>query len=572
MRSLRFLPGTWVGQRRRLQGPRRVVLRVEQLEDRALLSGFAFTALAELGQPAPGPEGGVFTFDFEPGHLNNGGQAIFTADLDQGAGDIGEGVFLFDGKGLTQVLRVGETAPGGGTFGGFGSFSPDALNQNNDGAIAFGLNPFTFPIGANSGLYRYDHGMVASLRAIVVPGVTPAPGGGIFQGAGFHPYLNNRSDLVFTGTVPTTIGPGASIGLGQGIFTADSHDNLSSVVRPGDSAPGGNTFDYAVNPSINAGGDIGFEAHITADPCLDLGHTLPTFLFCAGSVYVRYANTGSIVSIAHQGDPIPASAGGGTYDYAYSPLLNGSGTILFAAGLQGTSSPIGDSQALFLVTGGTTVAVARQGQAMPGGGTLVSTTITPGNYSLNDKGDVAFNALLDTGEEGVYLYSKGALSLVAKSGDVIPGVGTIANFDMAGVGLPSSFVDLNDGGEILFGASLTGGGGALLLATPTGQGAGGARADGQAALLPAQLPVGTAPNALLVSALQGAGVQTIADVSTPPAGADQPAPSHPGDLTVHDVNSLALPTLSAGVQETETSAPDYPFAALWASGLDDPLR
>jgi hypothetical protein len=180
--------------------------------------------------------------------------------------------------------------------------------------------------------------------------------------------------------------------------------------------------------------------------------------------------------------------------------------------------------------------------------------------------------LLDTGEEGVYLYSKGALSLVAKSGDVIPGVGAIANFDMTGVGLPSAFVDLNDGGGILFGASLTGGGGALLLAKPTGQGTGGNRAASLAALVPAQLPVGSAPNALLVLALQGAGVQTIAHVSTPRAAADHPALSQPGDLTVHDVNSLALPTLSAGVQETETSATDYFFSAFWASGLDDPLR
>ena len=176
------------------------------------------------------------------------------------------------------------------------------------------------------------------------------------------------------------------------------------------------------------------------------------------------------------------------------------------------------------------------------------------------------------GNEGVFLWSHGSLSLVAKTGTVIPGVGTISSLDQYGTGLPNGYVHINDPGQVAFAAVLTDGTVALLLASPTGQDAGGARADRQAALLPAQMPVGTAPNALLVSALQGAGVQTIADVSTPRAGADQPAPSHPGDLTVHDVNSLALPTLSAGVQETETSAPDNLFAALWASGLDDPLR
>jgi hypothetical protein len=552
------------------------VLRVEQLEDRALLSGFAFTALAETGQPAPGPEGGTFTFDFETGGLTNKGQVVFTADLSEGAGDIGEGVFLGGEGGLAQVIRVGEAAPGGGTFGGFGSFSPDTINNSGDAAFAFGHDPLTLPIGTNAGVYLFHHSS-GNVTAVVAPGVTPAPGGGTFQGAGFHPNLNNGGDLVFTGFVPADIGPGASISMGAGIFLADKNGDLFDIARPGDPAPGGNTFDFAENPAINNRGDIAFGAHIAADPCIDiLGQTLPVWIFCAESVYFRDGQTGAIQSIAHQGTAIPDSAGGGTFDYAYAPVLNSRGQILFDAGLAGTSVPVNgstaDSQAIFLWSDGRLISIARQGDAMPGGGHLVSAAFNPGMYDINSNGDVAFNALLDTGEEGVFLWSHGSLSLLAKTGTVIPGVGTIASLDQYGTGLPNGYVQINDPGQVAFAAVLTDGTVALLLATPTGQGAGGARADGQAALLPAQLPVGTAPDALLVSALQGAGVQTIADVSTPRAGADQPAPSHPGDLTVPDVNSLALPTLSAGVQETETSAPDNLFAALWASGLDDPLR
>src|SRR5262249_28848586 len=132
---------------------------------------------------------------------------------------------------------------------------------------------------------------------------------------------------------------------------------------------------------------------------------------------------------------------------------------------------------------------------------------------INEKGDVAFNALLDNGNEGVFLWSQGSLSLIAETGTVIPGVGTIDKLDEYGTGLPNSWVDINDQGQVAFAAVLTDGNVALLLATPSGQG-GGSGAASRAALVPAKLPVGAAPNALLVSALQGAGARSIAEVST----------------------------------------------------------
>src|SRR5262249_32897628 len=138
-------------------------LRVERLEDRSLLS-YTFQSLAVLGGAAPGPEGGHFVFDFEPGKINNQGLTIFTADLDTG----GEGVFLGSPGGVSQIMRAGEAAPGGGTFGGFGSFSPDTLNDAGDAAFGFGLQPFTAPLGVNTGLYRYNHSN-GVLSAVVVP-------------------------------------------------------------------------------------------------------------------------------------------------------------------------------------------------------------------------------------------------------------------------------------------------------------------------------------------------------------------------------------------------------------------
>jgi len=266
--------------RRHSQRTRRATPRVELLEARSLLStGFSFTPVAILDNPAPGPEGGKFTYDFETGGLSNKGQVVFTADLDVGQGDAGEGVFLGGKGGLSQIIRYGEPAPGGGTFGGFGSFSPDTINASGDAAFGFGLDPLTFPIGVNAGVYRYDHSN-GKVTAVLVPGVTPVPGGSTgetFAGTLFHPSLNNGGDLVFPGIVPASIGPGADNGLdlGVGIFEADKQGNITKVVRPGDPAPGGSKFDFAENPAIDNRGDIAFGAHIAADPRISLGANLP---------------------------------------------------------------------------------------------------------------------------------------------------------------------------------------------------------------------------------------------------------------------------------------------------------
>src|SRR2546430_1213741 len=84
------------------------------------------------------------------------------------------------------------------------------VNDKGDVAFAFTLNPFMFPFGLNSGVYRFSHSTQA-VTPVLVPGVTPAPGGGIFAGTFFFTSINNRGDIGFAGMVPTSIGPGAPI-------------------------------------------------------------------------------------------------------------------------------------------------------------------------------------------------------------------------------------------------------------------------------------------------------------------------------------------------------------------------
>jgi hypothetical protein len=116
---------------------------------------------------------------------------------------------------------------------------------------------------------------------------------------------------------------------------------------------------------------------------------------------------------------------------------------------------------------------------MPGGGTVISTG-ADGPTLMNNGGDVVFSAALSshfnnnvTADTGLFVWSKGSLRLVARTGTVFPGIGTLDQLVMGvmfipppPVVLPSPIATGNDHGQIVFGATLTGGRGVLLLATP----------------------------------------------------------------------------------------------------------
>jgi len=456
--------------RRQSQRTRRATFRVEQLEVRSLLStGYSFAPVAFLGDPVPGLQGGTFADDFEAGGLNNNGQVAFVADLANSQGKIGEGVFLRQRDGsLSKVVLPGEHAPGGGKFLSLedtGGLSPIAINSSGDVAFGFLLNPFDpkQPFGTNAGVYRYSP-TTHQVTAVVVPGVTPVPGGAprdTFAGAYFTTYLNDAGTMTFTGMVPATVGFEAP--LGQGVFEAAPNGQISKIVSPGDKVAHIGTFDQANETSINTEGDVAFAGHLTSDPS---GMPPPGF---TSGVYLKQATPpGHIISIAHHGDPIPASAGGGVFDYAFGPIVNDTGQVAFVGAVKDTTSPIKqDVQLVFLYSQGSLTAVARPGQLMPGGGHFVTASLANGQADLNNKGAVVFNALLDNGNEGLYVFSHGSLSLVAKTGTVIRGAGKIAALDFFNTGEPTSLARINDLGQVTFGATLMGGSrGALLIATP----------------------------------------------------------------------------------------------------------
>jgi hypothetical protein len=478
---------------------------------------YTFTPLAFLGDLAPGPEGGSFRNDFEPGGINNRGDLVFGADVTTE----GEGIFLLRKGQISQIARSGGNAPGGGVFDFSLFLGPTTLNDSGDTAFAFVLQDFHYPVGVNSGVYRRSHN-TGAVTAVVVPDVTPAPGGEVFfKGGYFGPVLNNGGDLIFPAIIPTDKGIHLSdedyTGLGIGIFMADKKGHISSAVSPGDPAPGhnhrlchsnlqesqlarvdsdakesvgrnddqslapkGGTFDFASGPWVNDGGDIAFAAHIAGEECRAEGfQPQATVIGCLVSLYVKKAATGEMQSIAHAGDCAP---GGGTFRGAGSPVMNARGDIAFLGDL--TSPPkANEAIGVYLYSRGKTSRVAGPGDKMPGGGKFVTASSIFGNQiHLNNPGEVAFNAVLDTDvnkdgtpDTGLFVWSHDSLRLVARTGTSIPDTGTtirdllmnVIVVPVPDVLVPNSGAINNDRGQVVFGATLQDGRGVMLLATPT---------------------------------------------------------------------------------------------------------
>src|SRR5262249_4708165 len=322
------------------------------------------------------------------------------------------------------------------------------MNESGDAAFVMDLRSTTRPklTGiATEGLFRYTQAD-RKLVPLLLPGITPSPGDGTFESAGMRPTLNNSGDIVFPGAVHVAPGMSLPRNMGSGIFMIDRNGQFTKIVVPGDAAPGGGKFDFAQNPWINDRGDIAFGAHVAGEDCLSSPQ-----LFCAESTYFKAAGSGTIESIAHQGEQVPPSV---AYRSAWGPVLNNPGDIVFIAGLDPPRG-VQEANGIFRYSHGVTTPIAIPGSVMPDNRKVVTVnpTNTVSNYSLNNLGEVSFNAALENGDSAFYVYSEGFLHLVAGTGTVLPGIGTIASVGSATVngGI------LNDSSQIFFWATLTDG-------------------------------------------------------------------------------------------------------------------
>ena len=340
------------------------VLRGRANEGFFLSSGARISKLAADGDPAPG--GGVFSgFGRHPvPALNDGGELAFAAAI-SGARAV-EGIFVASPRGTRAVALAGGAAPDipSGTLA-----SVDAPAINDRGDVAFLA---TVRRGRESLEAIYLHSGGKS-RKIVAQG-DPAPAGGTFAGFG-PPSLNGKGLVVFGGVVEGRTIPG-------GLFVSKG-GAIRMLVGAGEETPDGGIFaKFSERVAVNDAGAVAFNAILKAAPI-------------AGAIYVVDDRVRRIVGL---GDAAP---GGGTFShFGLWPSLSSAGAVVFAASVDGGASPVG----VFVAGRGATSRVSAAGDALPGGGTLVSFGLYP-FAAASASGAVTFATAPDAvgaGAEGIF--------------------------------------------------------------------------------------------------------------------------------------------------------------------------
>ena len=111
--------------------------------------------------------------------------------------------------------------------------------------------------------------------------------------------------------------------------------------------------------------------------------------------------------------------------------MNNRGDIAFEGDL--TAPPNANAQiGVFLYSGGIITAIARPGDPMPGGGKLVNASLVDANIHINSRQEVVYSAVIHDDADpanifhtGLFQWSHGQLGVIVRAGTIIPGVGTI---------------------------------------------------------------------------------------------------------------------------------------------------
>jgi hypothetical protein len=159
----------------------------------------------------------------------------------------------------------------------------------------------------------------------------------------------------------------------------------------------------------------------------------------------------SFQPVALSGQLAPG-ASGRVFSFFYPPAISGTGRIAFAGWLTGVTS---NDQGIWSGLPGAIQLVAREGTTAPG--TAAAFAGGWGFPRVNSSGVVAFPAALGAGADssnntGIWAGPPGALSLVARAGNAAPGTPAGVVFS----GGMQNWLMLNDAGQVVFRANLTG--------------------------------------------------------------------------------------------------------------------
>jgi len=374
-----------------------------------LLRGDAtgLTEIARVEEMAPDGVGTLKRIDSIA--LNNAGTFAFRGSVKVG-GDYLWVIYRQDETAATRVMIEGQPAPdGSGPLTPFG----DPL-LNDLGQVAFRATIGTEPFALDQAILLSTGTDLVTIAQHFLPLEFP------------EPRLNNRGEVVFLqGTLALGSPLGAVILRGDG-------SGLAPIVETGDVPADAQDPLTAISPefALNDGGAVAF-AGSTGEPATSDSRE---------GIFV--ADNGAVQTIVHEGDPVPG--GEGTFaafrfgvplpgpfgwislgapvsspppsvvpvfgrqvvpNLADRPLfpfvqLTEAGATAFRAAVGDTAVGMVVDQALFLGDPDETITAVRVATPLVG-----SRVAEIDDFALNDRGQVAYTALLADGREGLFLFT-----------------------------------------------------------------------------------------------------------------------------------------------------------------------
>jgi len=220
-------------------------------------------AVAVPGQQAPGLAAGVTFRSALLPSINPGGQIVYLATI-EGAGvtiNNDRGIWIRSAGTSAIAVREAATAPGAGSFVGFGEFGQPAINAS--GAIAFTNTLIGLPVTDSNNRALYA-GFPDSLSLVARENgdATGVPAGVVFDD------FVDRALIGGSGAVGAQVklrGTGVTVENDEGIW-ANPSGLFCKVAREGDAAPDTNaSFSVLSAPSINFHGQTVFRGQLSGD-------------------------------------------------------------------------------------------------------------------------------------------------------------------------------------------------------------------------------------------------------------------------------------------------------------------
>jgi hypothetical protein len=342
---------------------------------------YTFTKVADSA------EDGFDPFSFECSAINNRGDIAFrTARPARDGGPVIQGIYRANanGKKLTTIAEFG--GPGHGF-----DFLGQIPSINDQGQVSFAVSQFS------------ERDFVETQSVMLGSGKKPttiATTAGDFQRFGFEPSVNNSGVVAFKAQLDN---------FDQGLFSGQDGKRANITTHYLSSNSQFSEFGTLSRPSINNLGDIAFEESVDS-----------------GGSGIFVTQGGGFETIA---EPDPNVNVG-------RPNLNDSGTVAFHRFFNDRAG-----EELVSGDGGPLTVIADTNGPFQSFGFYFG-FVPP---ALNNNGDVAFLAELDTGGSGIFVGPDPVGDRVIGTGDMLDG-STITNLRFCDEGL-------NDSGQLAFQAT-----------------------------------------------------------------------------------------------------------------------